>query len=904
MRLAPDLPTGIPGLALVRLAARVVPADCRDEWIAEWAGELAHAWDEGRRDGTPPLLLRLHLLARALGTLPDALCLRRLHGASSMHSLDMDLRVAVRTLSRRPGFVAVVVLTLALGIGATTALFSVVNGVLLRPLPFPAAERLMLVQGVGREGASEKVGAGQSWPDFADIRAAATSFDALGALRSIDLAYVDGRLEPVNANTMFATSSAMQLLGLRSIVGRLPRADEDQPGAAPIAILGHTFWQRRYGGDASIVGRSITLDGEQVLVVGVAAPIAQLVGNPDVWRPLIPSPLDMYRGKHYFTMIGRVRANTTREAAEQEVRAITRRLEVAYPQDNALRSARLVPLRDAIVGDSRPPLLVLFGAVTLVLLTGCANLASLFLTRATSRAREMAVRSALGAPRGRLVRQWMVESALLTTTGAVLGGVVAWFGTRALLAWVPRTVPRADEIGLDMRVLLFLIGVSAATGLIFGALPAFAQGAGARDATGTFGSGSGALRDRGTTGATPSKRRGRHALVVGEVALATVLVVGALLLLKSFWRLNQSDLHFSPDGLVVAPLKPPARYDTESKILPFYARVREQAAAVPGVKEVSLAFEHPLSPGWTSSYTIEGQPAPARGTEPESRVRPVLPGYFHTVGLRMLAGRDVADGDRFDAPGVVVVNLAFLRRHFPEAASAPARALGQRIHRGKWWPGQPESFEIVGVVADEPMDGVGVPASSATYYAYTQFPLKEMWIVARTAEGVRPESIVPALRAAVWRVDPTVPVEGVSTMRDLLGQSVAEPRFAAGLLSLFAGAALLLAAVGIYGVLAYGVAQRSAEIGLRMALGAGRTRVVRQVVTEGLTVALGGVLLGILGALAGGRVLTSLLHDVPPHDPAVLGGVVMLLVCVAAGAALLPALRASRVNPMTALRSD
>jgi predicted permease len=498
----------------------------------------------------------------------------------------------------------------------------------------------------------------------------------------------------------------------------------------------------------------------------------------------------------------------------------------------------------------------------------------------------------------------MVESALLTTTGAVLGGVVAWLGTRALLAWVPRTVPRADEVGLDPSVLLFLVGVSAATGLVFGMLPALAQDAAQRGG-GTLGSGgAGALRDRGTLGVSPARRRGRHLLVTDEVALATVLVVGALLLLKSFWQLHEADPRFVPDGLVVAQLKPPARYDSEPKILPFYARVREQVAAVPGVKEVSLAFEHPLSEGWTSSYVIEGEVPPAPGTEPESRVRPVMPGYFQTIGLRLLAGRDVADGDRFGTPGVVVVNRAFLRRHFPEAVQAPARALGRRIHRNGWWPGQPESFEIVGVVDDEPMHGVGVPASAATYYAYTQFPLKEMWLVARTADGVRAETVVPALRAAVARVDATVPLDGATTMRALMGESIAEPRFAAGLLSLFAGAALLLAAVGIYGVLAYGVAQRSAEIGVRMALGAGRARVVRQVVGEGLAVALGGVALGIVLSLAGGRVLTSLLRDVPPRDPTVLGSVVMLLVCVAAGAALLPALRASRVNPMTALRAE
>jgi putative ABC transport system permease protein len=896
----PDLPD-VPGLALVRLAARVVPADRRDDWIAEWTGELAHATAIGRRTGAAPLLLHLGLLWRALGALPDALCLRRLHGIAPMHSLDLDLRVAVRTLRRRPGFVAVVVLTLALGIGATTALFSVVNGVLLRPLAFPSADRVVVVEGTGRDGASEKVGQAASYPDYLDIRTAARSFEALGAMHTQQVAFVDAPGEPSTVLAQFATEDLWGVLGAQVVAGRLPRPDESRPGAAPVGVLGRAFWLRRYGGDPGIVGRTISLDGAPVEIVGVVAPPSRIVSEPAVWRPLVPDTLDTFRGRHNLVLLGRLRPGVTREAAEREVKAITRRLELAYPESNAYRSARLVPLREAIVGDSRPALLVLFGAVTLVLLIGCANLASLFLTRATGRAREMAVRAALGAPRGRLVRQWMVESALLTVTGALLGGVVAWLGTRALLAWVPRTVPRADEVGLDLPVLLFLVGVSAATGLVFGALPAFA-----RDGT-SAGEGSPlVLREggRGNVGAGVARRRARHLLVVGEIALATVLVVGALLLLKSFWQLDRADPRFAPDGLVVAPLKPPARYDVAPRIVPFYERVRAEVAAVPGVSDVSLAFEHPLREGWTSSYVIEGEAPPPRGTEPEARVRPVQPGYFQVVGVRLLAGRDVAPGDRFDAPGAVVVNEAFVRRHWPADLARPSRVLGQRIRRGPWWPGQPASFTIVGVVADEPMHGVGIPASPATYFPHAQFPMKEMWVVARVADGMPAEALASALRAAVWRVDPAVPVDEVSSMRTLLGQSIAEPRFAAGLLSLFAGAALLLAAVGIYGVLAYGVAQRSAEIGVRMALGANRARVVRQVVGEGLAVALGGVALGLMGALAGGGVLASLLRDVRPHDPTVLGGVVVLLVAVATAAALLPALRASRVNPMSALRAE
>jgi putative ABC transport system permease protein len=485
----------------------------------------------------------------------------------------------------------------------------------------------------------------------------------------------------------------------------------------------------------------------------------------------------------------------------------------------------------------------------------------------------------------------MAESLILTLGGGAAGLLVAWGSMHALLLWVPRTIPRADEVALDLPVLAFLLAVSVLTGLAFGLLPALARRGPVSLA---------ALRD-GARGATAgrARRRLRQSLVVGEVALATLLVAGAALLVKSFWSMQRTDLGFRPDGVLVAHIQlPPARYDSVGAVVNFYTRLREEVAATPGVRSVSLAFEHPLSEGWTSSYAIAGRERPAVGSWPESRVRPVAPGYFRTVGLPLLRGRDVTERDRFGTPGAVVVNEAFVRRHFPGDD-----ALGQVIDRGQgWWPGQPAEFEIVGVVADEPFMGVRRPAEPATYYAFGQFPMSDMWLVARTDGD--PAALAPALRERIWRVDADLPVENIRTMREILGTAVAEPRFNAALLSVFAVVALLLAAVGIYGVLSYTVAQRTGEIGVRIALGAARGQVVRQVVGQGLGVALGGVALGIVGALGLGRVLASLLVGVSGRDPAVLAGVVALLTLVAAAAAWLPARRASRVEPVVALRAE
>ncbi|MEO8560606.1 MAG: ABC transporter permease [bacterium] len=878
-----------PGLALVRLLAPIVPLHRRDEWLAEWEGELYHAHREARSRDEPALVTWARLTLRSAGAVSDAVWLRRHDEGVDM--LSLDLKYAIRTLRRRPSFATTVVLTLALGIGATTAIFSVVNGVLLRPLPLRDSERVVLLFGQPTDGDVEKVSDASSYPDFVDIRAQSRSFARFGALRTWTAVLTMAGAEPATMRTAFVTSDVLPLLDATPLVGRSLQPADEQPGAPAVAVLGSALWRGRFGGDPNVVGRAISLDGTPVTIVGVAPSGSALLAPTELWRPAVPDALDRARGAHRYTVIARLAPNVRRETAEADVRAIARRLEEQYPADNAKRGARLQSLQEAIVGDARPALLVLLGAVVLVLLIGCANLANLFLVRAASREREIAVRTALGAGFGQLVRHLLAESLLLALVGGAAGLLVAWVGMKSLLALAPRTIPRADQVTLDVPVLLFLLVISLLTGLAFGVLPALQL----RRANVSLGS----LRD-GARGATSgrSRRRWRTGLVMSEVALATVLVIGASLLVKSFRQLSGTDPGFNPSGLLVAHVNlPRSRYEKPDAVVRFYEQLRRDVGEMPGVKSSSIAYEHPLGEGWTSSFTIEGRAPPPRGQEPEARVRPVQPGYFRTAGIRLLRGRDVTDQDRGNTPGVVVVNESFVNRHFPGE-----NPLGRRVLRGAWWPNMPSAFEIVGVVADERFMGLAATGAPATYFPHAQFPMNEMWLLVRTDGD--PLALVSALRARASRLDPALPLDDVQSMPDLLGRSVAEPRFNSGLLTSFAASALLLAAVGIYGVLSYTVTQRTGEIGVRMALGASRANVLRLVVAEGLGVALAGVAIGTLGALALARVLASLLYGMDGRDPMIFGSAALLLTAVAALAALLPALRASRIQPVEALRSE
>jgi putative ABC transport system permease protein len=804
--------------------------------------------------------------------------------------LEQDLRYALRSLRKRPGFSAVVVLTLALGIGANAAIFSVVNAVLLRRLPYANADRLVLLSGAPRENA-ENVSPAASFPDFADFRASATSFEQLAAYTTTDrtLTVPDG--EPTRLSTASVTANFFSTLAVRPALGRGILAEDDRIGALPVVVVGHSLWSSRLGASPGALGQRLTLDGVAYTVVGVMPSSFRFPTSSHLWIPLAADTFGIAeRGIHRLAVLGRLEPTVTRAGAEQEVAAIARRLEEAYPRTNAKRSAALQPLHEVIVQGVRPALLVLLGAVGLVLLIGCANIANLLLARAAAREREVAVRTALGAGRGRLARQFITESLVLSLLGGACGLLVAVWGVRALVAAAPSSIPRVADIGIDPAVLGFLLAVSVLTGIAFGVLPAMQL-----SRTQALGS----LREggRGAT-AGAGRKRFRHALVMCEVAIAVVLVIGASLLLKSFWRLQQVNPGFDPQRLLSVRVQlPMARYGQRPQVRAFFEELRQKVAALPGVQSVAVAFEHPLSQGWTTSFTIDGHERPAQGEEPEARMRPVTANYFRTAGVRLLAGRDLSERDLADGAAVVVINDAFAKQHFP--GEDP---IGKRLLRQPWWPEMPPAFEIVGVVAGERFRGLATEPDAATYFPFTVFPFNEQYLMVKTRG--EPMALVPMLRQAIWAIDKQLPVENVQTMEDILEQSLDSPRFVTSLLTLFAAVALLLAALGIYGVLSYTVTQRTGEIGIRMALGAPRASVLRLVVGQGMALALLGALGGIALAVAATRVLARLLYGVSATDPLVFVSATTLLIAVALLATYLPARRASRVDPMIALRAE
>jgi putative ABC transport system permease protein len=873
------------------MCATLVPSDRRAEWQAEWLGELAYAWSVRQRGHDTPLSARVALLMRALGSFPDAIWIRRHYGGDSM--LSQDLRYALRTLVRWPGFSAVVILTLALGIGANAAIFSIVNAVLLRPLPYTNPERLVFVFGTPTDGDSAKVGRSSSFPDFADIRTRSRSFSQIAAF-SVQQTTVTGKqFEPAIVSGAPVTANLFPMLGVSPLLGRSFAADEDRPGAPPAVIVSHEFWQQRLSANPNVIGTSISINGRPATIVGVMRPRFTFPGATAVWFPAGEPNDPRARGQHSYTILGRLAPSVAMTTANREVAGIAKQLETEYPALNAKRGARVESMTEAIVGNVRPQLLVLLGSVVLVLLIVCVNVANLFLARAASRTREVAVRTALGAGSRRLARQFLTESFVITSIGSVLALFVAYWGSKLLVSKAPTSIPRASEIGIDGNVLLFLLGLAVVTAAIFGVLPALQMSRGMPIES---------LREggRGTRGGL-AKRGLRQALVVSEVALAVVLVVGASLLVKSFWKMQRVNPGFVPERMLVVQIQlPQSRYGgfaDGDRVRAFYADLYNRIGARPEVQSVAVAMQHPLAPGWTSSFTIDGREPPPNGQEPESSIRPVMPGYFRAVGAKLLRGREILASDAVGAPGVVVINESFARLHFPNEDP-----IGRRILRSSWWKGMPDSYQIVGIVADERFNGPRAPADPATYFSLAQFTFNDNWLLVRTKNDAK--AFVPTMRQLVWSMDRDLPLENVRTMDELLDDSVADSRFNTALLSLFAAVALLLAAIGIYGVLAYTVAQRTSEIGIRMALGAQRSSVLRLVVGNGLTLTLVGIAIGAAVALVATRSLDRLVFGVSTSDPGVFAFVALTLSAVAAVAAAVPALRASRVDPIEALRSE
>jgi predicted permease len=806
--------------------------------------------------------------------------------------LRQDGAYAVRTLIKRPGFAAVAVLTLALGIGGTTALFSVVDGVLLRPLPYPEPDRLALLWGV--ETGMKSGSSATSYPDYVDIKAAQKSFDRMASWSNWQLNVTGADLEPTRVPVSWVSRDLLPLLGVRPVLGRNFLPEEDRVGGEPVVILTHRFWTSRFASDRRVIGRTMMLDGRAHTVVGIMPSgfTWGTSGGSQLLLPAEPVHSDRSRGQHNLLVIGRLRAGVALEAAEADVIAIAAHLEEEYPDWNTGRSAMLQPLREAVVGDVRPALLMLFGAVVVVLLIVCANIANLTLARATGRANEVAIRTALGAGRNRLVRQLLTESVLLALIGGAVGILVAYAGIGLLASLGPGDIPRLDGVGIDARVAAFALAVTVVTGVLFGLVPALQA-----SKTDLHSS----LKEGGRTSAQGGGRpRLRQLLVVSEMALAVVLVAGAGLFVNSFLRLQRVDAGFTQENVLVAPLAlPESKYpfDDWRRGVAFYDALIERVEALPGVQSAALGYRHPLDGGWETSFQIKSLLELPQGDRPEARIRPVTPDYFETVGIPLLKGRTFTDRDMVDAPGVVIVNDAFARTFF--RGEDP---VGHRLIKGAWWPDRPDEWEIVGVVGDVKMDGLAQTTPWAMYFPYGQWPFNDMNLIVR-ASG-EPLALSGAVRQQIWSLDGDVPVETFQTLTQIRTQSVAPQRFQTMLLGLFAALALGLAAVGIYGVLSYAVAQRTSEIGVRMSLGARTADILRIVVGQGMKLSLLGLLLGLLGALAATRLIAGLLFGVSPTDPATFAIVSTLLFLTGLGACAIPALRASRVDPVIALRSE
>jgi predicted permease len=798
-----------------------------------------------------------------------------------------DLRFALRRLARAPGFAAAAIVCLALGIGANTAIFSVVHAVLLRPLPYGQPERLVGLWESSRFRESERNSVSPA--NYRDWQAASTSFSGMAAV-SDGSASLTGGGQPVEVSVQGATAGLFEVLGTPAAIGRSFLPADDTPGASDVALLSDGLWQRRFSGDPAIVGGSIQLDGRAVTVIGVMPPRTESVGRnprPDLWVPLRLDPARDYRATsgRYLQAVGRLVPGVSAERAQADLATIAARLESEYPDFNSGWSVNVVPLTEQVVGSVRRPLTLLGGVVLLVLLIACGNVANLMLAQATARRRELAVHAALGASALALGRRLLAESLVIALAGGALGVLLAWWCTDALAA-LASGLPRTHEIGIDGTALAFTLLVSLAAGVGFGLVPALHAARG--DLHGDLKDGARSSGGRGS--------RTRSLLVGAQVAGSLVLLVGAALLLKSFARLQQVDLGYDPEHVLTARVALTGeRYREEDRQVAFFEELIRRVEALPGVRAVGAINWLPLSGQRSATrMTIEGEPPTAPGQEPGADVRAVDPGFFAAMDIPVVRGRGIEAADRAGGARSVVVSRSFAARYL-----AGRDPIGRRIHM-EW--GDTLVGTVVGVVGDLRHTGVDSLPEPTVYWALPQFPHSFMTLVVRT-EGA-PQRLASALVAQVRALDPNQPVAELKTYDEWLGGAVARRRFTLLLLGGFAGLALVLTAIGLYGTTAYGVVQRTRELGIRSALGARRADLLWGVLRQGITVVALGVAVGLGLALLLSRLLSSLLFEVSATDPGVFVAITLLLLLVSAAAGLLPARRATRVDPMIAIRAE
>jgi predicted permease len=803
-----------------------------------------------------------------------------------MQSLLHDLRYAARQLRKSPGFTTVAILTLALGISANTTIFSVIEAVVFRPLPFATPDRLMWLNGKFPQGDEAAV----SPPDFLDYRASNQTFDCLAAMGyRPGLSNLLGD-KPEQVLTTIASANFFGCLGVRPLLGRDFLSADEQVNTPQVAILGQGVWKRNFGADRAIVGRTIRMDGKSVTVIGVLPSDLPLLSEAQIWLPTpMLNPGMNFRLGHSLKAVGRIKPGVKPEQSQADLDAIALRLAHQYPDTNRGWSLRQRPLRDVLVGPVRPALLLMWGSVALLLLIACVNVANLLLARSVVRQKEFALRAALGASRARLARQALTESVVLSLAGGVLGVLAATWGVRVIHAFGPLNVPRLDESQINLAVLAFTVGISLLTGVVFGLAPAL------QISRGEF---TQRIRESGHTATPTVHKRLSSALVMGEIAMSLTLLIIAGLLLKSFWRLIHVAPGFQTDHVVTArlSLNGPAygKYGDPQNRAKFWRQFEEQVKALPGVEAVGATSDLPLSGEHSDNpFYIPGRSYGPSEFE-DAEFRQVTPGYLSAMRIPLLAGRWLDEHDDANSAGVMAVNQAFVKRYF-----ASGEVLGKHLQL----MGDPKATrEIVGVVGNISQGALSDPKQPEMYVPFGQYAPATTNIIVRASAN--PMNLAAALSDRVSAVDKYETLSEVRSMDDVVGASVSQPRFASQLLALFAALALMLASVGLYGLMAYSVTQRRNEIGIRMALGATREDILTLVLRQGSMLALTGIALGLIASLLVTRVLSSVLFAVGPNDPQTFLAVVLLLVGVTLAACYIPARRATRVDPMVALRYE
>lgn len=838
-------------------------------------------WDRIARDVSradrPHRQPRLERLANALDNAPGPT-----RGVQQMLShFIRDVRFSIRQLLKTPGFSVVAILTLALGIGASSAIFSVVNGVLLRPLPYPEPDALVRVHEVVPQYGRFSVAPA----NFLDWRQQSKSFERIAAYSSTSgtLTWDDG---PERVQGASVSWDLFDLLKVRPALGPGFEEKHDRPGGNNVLVLSHGLWLRRFGGDPNVIGRSINFSGTPATILGVMPEGFYFPSRTaEFWRPIAINPANAPRGAHFIGVVARLKPGVSLDQSGAEMKGIAERLALQYPDNSANESAEVVGLLEQVVGTIRPALITLLFAVGVVVLIVCANIANLLLVRASIREKEVAIRTALGAGRSRLVMQMLAESLVLSFTGGALGLLLAYLAIPAIRTLSAGGIPRVADVAIDGTVLLFTLAASLLTGIIFGLVPAW-QSSRAGAST--------ALKEGGRSNVGGGGRWMRSVLLVGEVALSLVLLVGAALLLRSFTKLTSVDPGFDPEGVLAFQVSlPGASYGDDGKVQQYYDSLLQRLAAAPAVKSVAAVQSLPIRGSYVLSVEIKGKPVPKPGEEPSANYRAVTPGYFKTLGIPVLRGRTFTPQDSATSARVAMVDEAFVRKHYP--GEDP---LGRRIDIGNGT----DDAEIIGIVGSVNYTGLDALPSPTMYMPTSQDLFSTMWVMAKTDGD--PNALSGTVRQAVRELDSRLPAYSLTPLSDVISESVAQQRFSMLLILLFGLVALFLSAVGLYGVVAYTVSLRTREIGLRMAIGAMPSDVMKMILGGGMKLAALGVVLGVVAALALSQLVEAMLFEVEPSDPASFAATAVLLLAVAALACYIPARRAMRVDPMVTLQQE